>query len=410
MSKLLPYLNLNLFLVAICFLLHQSSIVGLSAQDGGHDLKQDLEGNPVVERSANQPMENSLEHESEKLPPLETDWRQWSDQQIGQQFVGWMQLQSLSQVECDAWLAKWQAAVSRQDAAFDRLDFLSQQFFTLDKSFGQRLGPSESVDLQFDLLRWLNSDTVVLPVPVIMPLPEDATSEVPGSTVSAELGVVHLRLAIGRKLVRHEFYDQALMMLADLSSQEVMFPRQLLFYRAVANFKLLNLSAAGQDLELINKHAQRLDRRMQTLTRLMLADLPATVGKPLEQVTRLMDDAFRRQSLSESGKLVLDQERKIVNLLDTMIKQKEEQQKQQQQQQQKQQSQAKPSASKPLQRSMRAPLLGKGEVDPKRMSARDWGDLPPEKQAEVIAEMTRKMPPHYRRVVEEYFRQLSEEK
>lgn len=400
MNKLLELLNVKTLVATGLILFQVGSLV--LAQDQGDDRTQDQGVTPGVAESVVQ------EIESEQMPTLETDWRQWSDEEIGKRVVQWMQDRSIARTQCDAWLSQWQVQASQESATFDRLDSLNQEFLALDPEVGQRLAVRASMDAEFDLRSWFASDHVSLPVPVLFPALPVAAGTVADSVMPDEFAIKHLQLGIGRKLVRYEYYDQALSMMEDLLTEDVMFPQQLLFYRAVANFKLLNYAAAKQDLELIDKHSQRLDRRMQTLTRLMLADLPTATAKPLDQVARLMDDAARRQSLSQSGKLVLDQERRIVSLLDEMIEQKEEQQKKQQQQQQ--QSQAKPGASKPMEKSMQAPLLGKGEVDPKRMSAKQWGDLPPEKQAEVIAEMTRKMPPHYRQVVEEYFRQLSEEK
>ena len=52
---------------------------------------------------------------------------------------------------------------------------------------------------------------------------------------------------------------------------------------------------------------------------------------------------------------------------------------------------------------------GAGKVDQKKLEAmaKEWGKLPPKKQAEAIQELTRGMPPKYAEVVENYFRKIA---
>lgn len=216
----------------------------------------------------------------------------------------------------------------------------------------------------------------------------------------------HLQLDLGCRLAGQQKFDAAEICLRKLKTTDVIFPAQLLFYRGMSNYKLLRFAAARQDLELLLKHRSHLDRRTLTLADLMVGDIPESEDSSLHQVARLMDAALRRQSLNEAGQRVLDDEASIVDMLEQLIDQKEQQQKQQQQQQ----GQAQSKSARPMDKGMRAPLLGKGEVDPRQMTAKQWGDLPPQEQAKVITEMTRQMPPHYKKVVEEYFRRLSEER
>ena len=51
---------------------------------------------------------------------------------------------------------------------------------------------------------------------------------------------------------------------------------------------------------------------------------------------------------------------------------------------------------------------GKVEIDGIEVSSGRYS-LPPEKRAAALAEMARDLPPHYREVIEEYFRQLARE-
>jgi hypothetical protein len=52
---------------------------------------------------------------------------------------------------------------------------------------------------------------------------------------------------------------------------------------------------------------------------------------------------------------------------------------------------------------------GPGNVDPKRLKemADVWGKLPEKERAKALLELTRDMPPRYREVIENYFKNLS---
>jgi hypothetical protein len=52
---------------------------------------------------------------------------------------------------------------------------------------------------------------------------------------------------------------------------------------------------------------------------------------------------------------------------------------------------------------------GPGRIDQQKLEglAKEWGKLPPKKQAEAMQELTREMPPKYREVIESYFRKLA---
>jgi len=66
--------------------------------------------------------------------------------------------------------------------------------------------------------------------------------------------------------------------------------------------------------------------------------------------------------------------------------------------------------SNPLDRLQRVGGKGSGEVKSKRQTdGGQWGDMNPTQREAALAEMARDLPPHYRSVVEEYFRKLAED-
>ncbi len=60
--------------------------------------------------------------------------------------------------------------------------------------------------------------------------------------------------------------------------------------------------------------------------------------------------------------------------------------------------------------SQAAPMQGTGEAQSKPKSdGGSWGGLPAQKRAAAMAEIAKDLPPHYRSVIEEYFRKLAQD-
>ncbi|CAN0381653.1 unnamed protein product, partial [Ectocarpus sp. 4 AP-2014] len=101
----------------------------------------------------------------------------------------------------------------------------------------------------------------------------------------------------------------------------------------------------------------------------------------------------------------------ILDELDKLIDELEKQ-RQQQQQQQAAAGGAGGAAEPgtPAEDSRPSELKGPGEVDRKRLVAGDaWGALPPAERERLTQAITRDYPPHYRALVEDYFRTLAAE-
>jgi hypothetical protein len=65
-------------------------------------------------------------------------------------------------------------------------------------------------------------------------------------------------------------------------------------------------------------------------------------------------------------------------------------------------------SSNPAQDSL--PLGGKGEgnVDPKKLKSGDeWGNLPPSERDQILQDLSKDLPAHFREVIEEYFKKLA---
>lgn len=217
----------------------------------------------------------------------------------------------------------------------------------------------------------------------------------------------NLRLVYGRWLAQNNLMEEALEQFQGLTAADVVDPACLLFHEALAHHRLLAKDPCLSALAKLMENEEALPRRYVTLARLMEADLKPLKPDTLDEIARLMTDVGRRLDLARAGKRVRDEEESIVSKLEKLIEEKEKQQQQQQQQANAQGSRS----SNPAQSS--TPAGGprtKGEVDPKNIGKKDgWGNLPPKDRQEVLQQIGRELPAHFRETIEEYFKRLAQD-
>ena len=219
----------------------------------------------------------------------------------------------------------------------------------------------------------------------------------------------NLRLLYGRWLAQNELMDEAAETLAGLTPADVVDPASLLFHQALAQHRLLQKDSCLALLAKLLENEQEIPRRYATIARLMEADIKPLKPDSLDEISRLMADVQRRLNLSRAGKRVRDEEEEIIKKLEKMIEEMEQQQQQQQQEQQ-QAENAGRKARTPLNESRAAQMRSKGEVDPKKLGEGDeWGNLPPKQRQEVLQQIGRELPAHFRETIEEYFRRLAQD-
>lgn len=219
----------------------------------------------------------------------------------------------------------------------------------------------------------------------------------------------HLGLFYGRWLAQHHFYDEALERLEKIELDKVLDPAALLFYRGLMQHQLLEKDACVATAKQLLENRDSIPRRYAALAQLMIADIEPLKPDSLDEVARLMNDVSRRTGLNRSGKRVRDQEKEVIDKLDKLIEDMEKKQQQQQQQ-----AQASKGGGQGPTKPINANKVGgggaTGDVKNKRQEdGGQWGDLPPSERAAALAEMSKDMPPHYRAVIEEYFRRLADE-
>ncbi len=214
----------------------------------------------------------------------------------------------------------------------------------------------------------------------------------------------HLRLYAMESFCRSGLYDEALQVSEGIETADVLQPQLLLFWRATAFHQLFQKAKCQLTVRRLMEQKEQLPKRFVVLAELMSRDLENLQDESLDEIARMMNDVQRRLSLHRAGKIVLDQEKAVLEKLDKLIERLEEQQKQNRQLGQAPQG----GPSKPMEDSRNVAGKGSGDVTNKRLNdVGNWGDLPPAEKAKTLAEMTRELPPHYRAIVEEYFRKLA---
>lgn len=214
-----------------------------------------------------------------------------------------------------------------------------------------------------------------------------------------------LRLYYGRWLVEHQLYDEALAQLAGLEPKDVIDPASLLFQQSVLYHHFLDKKGLATSVALLLENESGLPKRYVTMAKLMEADLKPLKSDSLDEVARLMDDIERHLDRGRAGTKVRKTEDDVVKKLEKMI---EEMEKKRQQQQAAAGAGNANNPSQPKPDSVAGGPQGPGNVDPKNVGKKDgWGNLPPKDRQEVLQELSKDLPAHYREVIEQYFRKLA---
>lgn len=221
----------------------------------------------------------------------------------------------------------------------------------------------------------------------------------------------NLRLFWGRVLTQRRQYEQALPLLDGLIPADVIDPAGLLFYQGINYQRLLKQELGMQCLRRLLQRQAELPKRYQLLADLMHADLARLEVDSLDHISRRMDDVSRRLEQGKSGSETQQLEKGVVESLDKLIERLEKERKQREQQQSSSpQGSNNIKSSRPAQDSM--PMQGKGPGDVTRkelLPGQDWGNLAPRERQELLQQVTREFPAHYRDAIEQYFRRLANE-
>lgn len=216
----------------------------------------------------------------------------------------------------------------------------------------------------------------------------------------------NMRLYLARWLVQQGYYDEAIAWTEGLTTDNVVSPEALLFYRAIAHHRLVQPDQADAALGQLLEREDDLPTRYQKLADLMRQDLAGLEDESLDHIARRMEDVRRRLAQGRSGERVQKIENGVIESLDKLIKKVEDQM----QQSQSASSGGGQQSGTPMQDSQIAELKAPGRVEPRDIGrGTGWGNLPDKDREKALQEIGREFPSHYREVIEEYFRRLAAE-
>ncbi len=229
----------------------------------------------------------------------------------------------------------------------------------------------------------------------------------------------NLALAYAKALSNRRIYEESLEALKAVRAEHVVDPAAYFFHKAVAEHGMILKAEANRTIARLLDEVPDAPERYKMVATLMHVDMQTWQEKDLGWIARKMDNIERRLELSRGGPQTQKMQKEVVARLDELIKQMENQAKNSSQAN----GGACPSGSNPngqpgntnqpnnpQRDSIGGTNSGPGNIDPKKLEglAKQWGALPPKKQAEAMQELTRDMPAKYRDVIESYFRKLAQ--
>ena len=271
--------------------------------------------------------------------------------------------------------------------------------------------PAERLDLLARTLRAADPaiDELLAGLDPLGPPPEEPPDVDFTVDSSDDFARDHLRLIVGRTLVRLGMYDEALGELEGLDPARLIDPATAIYCRAVCEHQLLMREEALATLATLLVRTARVPEPTAALAGLMRRELEETEPESLREVAGMMRDVERRLELGRSGPKVRKREDEIVARLDAIIE--------------KLQAQAggggggggnsqsrSNQSSSPGTDSVLKGGDAAGEADMKAADgAGGWGELPKKEQERARAFLNRNYPGHYGPAVERYFRKSAEE-
>jgi hypothetical protein len=227
----------------------------------------------------------------------------------------------------------------------------------------------------------------------------------------------NLTLAYAKALSNRRVYEEALDALNNVKPEQVVDPASYLFFKAVSEHALTDRLAANTTIIRLLDDVTDAPERYKMVAALMVYDMLGWQDKDMGWISRKMDNIERRLELARGGPTTQKMQKQVVARLEEMIKELENQQKGAGagnggncpgggQPGNNANNTIRPSA--PQKDSYGGTGSGPGDVDPKKLKeiADVWGKLPEKDRVKAMTDMTRDMPPKYREVIENYFKNL----
>ena len=231
------------------------------------------------------------------------------------------------------------------------------------------------------------------------------------NSFSPRLGAA-LRFYLVQRLVRTQRLDEAFDLLETLNPELCIDPLSVLLFRAMICNQRLDKTGgltAIRDFRATLPSDSGVSRRVLELAKLLEMELNSLGEEEdsLPNISRRLSELRRRLGLGEIDQPVQQLGEQVVQSLDRLIERLENGQ----DGNGGQSSEHSGSDMQPGERSRIARQKGEGEVGDRSFSNEDnWGNLPAKDREETLLWIEKEFSSHYRNIIEQYFRQLANEK
>ena len=217
-----------------------------------------------------------------------------------------------------------------------------------------------------------------------------------------------LRDYLARRLVQARLFDEAKKVLEELTPENSIDPAGVLIHKAVVHHHFSEREeglAALKEFQTITER-ETVSRRSAELAKLLQFEWERqTREDESESIARQMNDVRRRLGQGRTDDDTQATEEDVLNALENLIQRLEEQA---EQQRQRQRGQGNPQPNSPPEDAERSELRAPGNVDRRDFTPGDhWGNLPAKDRDEALLRIEREFPPHYRDIIEQYFREMA---
>ena len=237
----------------------------------------------------------------------------------------------------------------------------------------------------------------------------------------------HAQALLARSLVEQDRLEEAQLLLAPLAADEAELIDKT-FLEAEVDFLLgycqlanLHYDEALTTLETFERQHPDAPETFRLPATQMLQEMRARRPESLGEVSDLMVYAGRRLRHGQPGKPVQIKQTRAVELLDKLIEETEEREKQQssgggggkKQRSGRQPGNPKNNPQSPMQESMLpdgTSRVGDLHRAPRARPGEEWGKMRPEERDRILQGLRLHFPSRYRRLVEQYYKQLAKER
>ncbi len=235
-----------------------------------------------------------------------------------------------------------------------------------------------------------------------------------------------LRQVLAERLVQARLYDEALSILEEMSPENCIDPAGVLLLKAVvchhlslhepgrAAIQSFYKTVEHKTTEAVEPSVAENDaavpRRRMELAKLLEWELTQQSGEQNEsqQISRKMNDIRRRLGKGKTDEGTQEAEKDVMKSLDKLIEKIEEQAKKQGEAAESDQGR---QGNKPADDSRILKQKGPGNVDRREFDPDgNWGELAPKEREEALLKIEKDFPPHYRDVIERYFKEMATER